>query len=154
MNLLHAASTVSAASTASTGPQLSSAVDGIRLALHVLAASIWVGGQFTMAGLLPTARGIGADAPKKLARALSVLLWPAFVVLVLTGFWNISAITLSGQSTAWKAVLIVKLVVVVIAGVGVYLHQRSTTKRATALWASVGGLASVAALVMGVFLAG
>jgi putative copper export protein len=148
MNLVHAASTVS------TAPQLSSAVDGIRLALHVLAASIWVGGQFTMAGLLPTARSIGADAPKKLARALSILLWPAFAVLVLTGFWNISAITLSGQSTAWKTVLIVKLVVVVIAGVGVYLHQRSTTKGATALWASVGGLASVAALVMGVFLAG
>jgi putative copper export protein len=151
MNLVHAASTVA---TASTGPQLSSAVDGIRLALHVLAASIWVGGQFTMAGLLPTARGMDADAPKKLARAFSVLLWPAFAVLVLTGFWNISTITFSSQSTAWKVVLFVKLAVVVVAGVGVYLHQRSTTKGATALWASVGGLASVAALVMGVFLAG
>jgi len=139
---------------ASTGPQLSTAVDGIRLTLHVLAASIWVGGQFTMAGLVPTARRAGADVPQKLARALAVLLWPAFAVLVITGFWNISTITLSGQSTAWKAVLIVKLVVVVIAGVGLYLHQRSTTKRSLAVWASVGGLASVAALVMGVFLAG
>ena len=139
---------------ASTGPQLSPAVDGIRLTLHVLAASIWVGGQFTMAGLLPTARRAGTDVAPKLARALAVLLWPAFAVLVITGFWNVSTITLSGQSTAWKTVLIVKLVVVVIAGVGVYLHQRSTTKRSLALWASVGGLASVAALVMGVFLAG
>lgn len=140
--------------TASTGPQLSTAVDGIRLTLHVLAASIWVGGQFTMAGLLPTARRAGADVPQKLARALAVLLWPAFAVLVITGFWNISAITLSGQSTAWKAVLVIKLAVVVIAGVGVYLHQRSTTKRSLAVWGSVGGLASVVALVMGVFLAG
>jgi putative copper export protein len=139
---------------ASTGPQLSTAVDGIRLTLHVLAASLWVGGQFTMAGLVPTARRAGADVPQKLARALAVLLWPAFAVLVITGFWNISTITFSGQSTAWKAVLIVKLVVVVIAGVGLYLHQRSTTKRSLAVWASVGGLASVAALVMGVFLAG
>lgn len=139
---------------ASTGPQLSTAVDGIRLTLHVLAASIWVGGQFTMAGLVPTARRAGADVPQKLARALAVLLWPAFAVLVITGFWNISAITLSGQSTAWKTVLMVKLVVVVIAGVGVYLHQRSTTKGSLAVWASVGGLASVAALAMGVFLAG
>ncbi|HEX4245177.1 MAG TPA: hypothetical protein VHY77_06405, partial [Acidimicrobiales bacterium] len=129
---------------ASSGPQLSPAVDGIRLTLHVLAASIWVGGQFAMAGLVPTARGVSADAPKKLAQALAVLLWPAFAVLVITGFWNISTITLSGQSTAWKAVLIVKLVVVVIAGVGVYLHQRSSTKRALAVWASVGGMASVA----------
>jgi len=145
---------MSFADAASTGPQLSTTVDGIRLALHVLAASIWVGGQFTMAGLLPTARRAGADLPQKLARALAVLLWPAFAVLLITGFWNISAITLSGQSTAWKTVLIIKLVVVVIAGVGVYLHQRSTTKRSLAVWASVGGLASVAALVMGVFLAG
>jgi putative copper export protein len=145
---------VNLAVVASTGPQLSPAVDGIRLTLHVLAASIWVGGQFTMAGLLPAARSAGADVPNKLARALAVVLWPAFAVLVITGFWNISTITLSGQSAAWKAVLIVKLVVVVLAGVGVYLHQRSTTKRATAVWASVGGLASVAALVMGVFLAG
>ena len=149
MNIVHAASQTGAA-----GPQLSSAVDGIRLALHVLAASIWVGGQFTLAGLLPTARGIGGDAPTRLARALSVLLWPAFAVLVLTGFWNISTITFSSQSTAWKTVLIIKLVMVVIAGVGVYLIQRSTTKRQSALWSSVGGTASVAALVMGVFLAG
>lgn len=139
---------------ASTGPQLSPTVDGVRLTLHVLAASIWVGGQFTMAGLLPTARRAGTDVAQKLARALAVLLWPAFAVLLITGFWNISTITLSGQSTAWKTVLIVKLVVVVIAGVGVYLHQRSTTRRSLALWSSVGGLASVAALVMGVFLAG
>jgi putative copper export protein len=146
--------TVTAAQVASTGPHLIPALAGIRLALHVLAASIWVGGQFTMAGLVPTARRAGAEVPQKLARALAVLLWPAFAVLVVTGFWNISAITLSGQSTAWKTVLIVKLVVVVIAGVGVYLHQRATTQRSLALWASVGGLASVAALVMGVFLAG
>jgi uncharacterized membrane protein len=145
---------VNAAQTAWTGPHLIPALAGIRLALHVLAASIWVGGQFTMAGLLPTARRAGAEVPQKLARALALLLWPAFAVLVLTGFWNISAITLSGQSAAWKTVLIIKLVVVVIAGVGVYLHQHSTSKRAMAVWASVGGLASAAALVMGVFLAG
>jgi putative copper export protein len=145
---------MSFAHAASTGPQLSTTVDGIRLALHVLAASIWVGGQFTMAGMLPAARRAGADVPQKLTRALAVLLWPAFAVLLITGFWNISTITLSGQSTAWKTVLIIKLVVVVIAGVGVYLYQRSTTKRSLAVWASVGGLASVAALVMGVFLAG
>jgi putative copper export protein len=146
--------TVTAAQAAWTGPHLIPALAGVRLALHVLAASIWVGGQFTMAGLVPTARRAGADLPQKLARALAILLWPAFAVLVITGFWNISAITLSSQSTAWKTVLIVKLVVVVIAGVGVYLHQRSMTKRSLALWASVGALASVAALVMGVFLAG
>ena len=30
--------------------QFSTAVDGVRLSLHVLAATIWVGGQFTLGG--------------------------------------------------------------------------------------------------------
>jgi putative copper export protein len=135
-------------------PSLSPAVNGIRLTLHILAATIWVGGQFTVAGLLPTVRGLGEDASKKVARALAVLLWPAFVVLVITGLWNVSTITFKDAPSAWKAVLMVKIVVVVIAGVGVFLHQRSTSKRGLAVWGSVGATASVAALVMGVFLAG
>ena len=89
-----------------------------------------------------------------MAQALPRLLWPAYAVLVITGFWNISALTIKDASSAWKTVLIIKIVVVVLAGVGVFLHQRATTKRGTAIWGAVGGLASVAALCLGVFLAG
>lgn len=142
------------AEAASNVPTLSSAIDGIRLILHVLAAAIWVGGQFTVAGLLPTVRSLGEDAPKKVAQALARLLWPAYAVLVLTGLWNVSTFTVKDASTAWKAVLVVKVVVVVVAGVAVYLHQRARSRRATAIWGAVGGLASVVALCLGVFLAG
>ena len=135
-------------------PDLSDALGGVRLILHVLAATIWVGGQFTVAGLLPTVRTFGDDAPKQVARALGRLLWPAYAVLVVTGFWNIGSLTVSQASTAWKTVLIVKIVVVVVAGVAVLLHQRATTRRATAVWGAVGAVASVAALCLGVFLAG
>jgi putative copper export protein len=135
-------------------PDLSDALGGVRLILHVLAATIWVGGQFTVAGLLPTVRTLGDDAPKQVARALGRLLWPAYAVLVVTGFWNIGSLTVSQASTAWKTVLIVKIVVVVVAGVGVYLHQRATTRRGLAVWGAVGAVASVAALCLGVFLAG
>ena len=48
-----------AAQAASNVPNLSDALGGFRLILHVLAASIWVGGQFTVAGLLPTVRSLG-----------------------------------------------------------------------------------------------
>ena len=41
-------------------------------------------------------------------------------------------------------------VVVALAGVGVLLHQRATSPRQLALWGAGGGLASVAALVMGI----
>jgi len=135
-------------------PQLSDSIGGIRLILHVTAAAIWVGGQFTVAGLLPTIRGLGEDAPKKVARAFGRLLWPAYALLVVTGFWNIAALTVKDASSAWKAVLIVKIVVVAIAGVAVFLHQRTTSKVGLAVWGSIGGVASVAALCLGVFLAG
>ncbi|HWD56045.1 MAG TPA: hypothetical protein VG346_13040 [Acidimicrobiales bacterium] len=133
---------------------LAPALDTVRLTLHVLAATIWVGGQLVMAGLVGPARTIGGDAPQVLARAFARLAWPAYVVLLATGIWNISAVHASAQSSAWKAVLMAKVVVVVLAGVGVFLHQRATSKAQLALWGSVGGLASVAALVMGILLAG
>ncbi len=142
------------AQAGSNVPTLSDALGGFRLILHVLAATVWVGGQFTVAGLLPTLRTLGEDAPKKVAQAFGRLLWPAYAVLVVTGFWNISALTVKDASTAWKIVLIVKIVVVVIAGLAVFLHQRARTKQATAIWGAIGALASVAALCLGVFLAG
>ncbi len=140
--------------TASNVPSLSDGLGGFRLILHVLAATVWVGGQFTVAGLLPTIRSLGEEAPKKVAQAFGRLLWPAYGVLVITGFWNISSLTVKDASSAWKTVLIVKIVVVAVAGVAVFLHQRATTKRATAVWGAVGAIASVAALCLGVFLAG
>jgi putative copper export protein len=137
-----------------TVPSLAGGLGGLRVILHVLAATVWVGGQFTVAGLLPTIRSLGEDAPKKVGRALGRLLWPAYAVLLVTGFWNIGALTVGQASSAWKAVLAVKVAVVVVAGVGVYLHQRATTRRGTAVWGAVGAVASVAALCLGVFLAG
>src|SRR5207248_3054094 len=63
----------------------------IRLFLHVLAATIWVGGQFTLAGLVPGLRQLSPDAPRAVARRFNLIAWPAFAVLVITGIWNVSA---------------------------------------------------------------
>jgi putative copper export protein len=133
---------------------LAPGLDTLRLTLHVLAASIWVGGQIVMVGQVGPARRAGADVPAVLARAFARLAWPAYAVLVVTGFWNLSSYLWSGQTAAWKAVLIAKIVVVAVAGVGFLLHSRATSQSAQALWGSVAGLASVGALVMGVLLAG
>jgi uncharacterized membrane protein len=135
-------------------PTLATGLGGFRVILHVLAATVWVGGQFTVAGLLPTVRTFGEDAPKKVGQALARVLWPAYALLVITGFWNISALSVKNASHAWNMVLGIKITVVVIAGVGVFLHQRSSSKRGKAIWGAIGALASVAALCMGVFLAG
>jgi putative copper export protein len=133
---------------------LAPGIDALRLTLHVLAASIWVGGQIVLMGLVGPARLVGPDVPAALARAFARLAWPAYAVLVVTGFWNLSTFHWADQSGAWKAVLIAKVVVVVAAGVGSLLHTRATSRAALALWGSVAGLSSVAALVMGVLLAG
>jgi putative copper export protein len=133
---------------------LAPTVDTIRLTLHVLAAAVWVGGQIVMVGLVGPARGLGADAPRTLARAFARLAWPAYVVLLVTGVWNVTAVGYSSMDATWKAVLMAKIAVVVVAGLGVLLHQRATTKRGLAVWGAVGGLASVVALVMGILLAG
>ena len=61
------------------------ALDVTRLFLHVLAATIWVGGQLTLAALVPALRPLGRDVPGVAARAFRRVAWPAFAVLVLTG---------------------------------------------------------------------
>ncbi|NNN18910.1 MAG: hypothetical protein HKL84_03555 [Acidimicrobiaceae bacterium] len=132
---------------------LASAIDGIRLSLHVLAAAIWVGGQITLAGLVPSIRRLSPEATKAAANAFARLSWPAFAVLVLTGFWNLGAINMSSQSTAWKIVLGVKIAVVVISGLSAYLHTKAKSTVGLALWGSIAGVSAVATLVIGVFLA-
>lgn len=137
-----------------TGPaSLAPALDGVRLSLHVLAASVWVGGQLTLAGLVPVARGLGEGAARTLARAFARIEWPAYGVLLLTGLWNVSA-THAGQPKAWQAVVGVKIAVVLLAGLAAGLHSRATGKAGLAVWGAVTALSSVTALVLGVFLAG
>ena len=130
------------------------ALEAVRLSLHVLAATIWVGGQFTLAGLVPTLRSLGPDAPRTVARAFSRLLWPAFGVLVLTGIWNIQADHTSGQGHVWNAVLGAKIAVVLLSGVAAAVHQRARSPKALAVSGGISGLAALGALVLGVVLAG
>ncbi len=76
--------------------------DEVRLFLHLLAASIWVGGQLVLAGLVHPLRALSPDAPAAAANAFARIAWPAYAVLVLTGIWNIAAVdgTVATGSTA------------------------------------------------------
>ena len=134
--------------------QLASTSTIIRLSLHVIAACVWLGGQIVVAGLLPTIRGFGEDAPRKVAQAFGRLSWPAFWVLVLTGFWNYAAVHGETMSSGWNSAFAVKMLCVVLAGVGTFLHTRAPSPRARGLFAGVGALATMLALVLGIALAG
>ncbi|MGP8060021.1 MAG: hypothetical protein ACLP9C_10335 [Acidimicrobiales bacterium] len=133
---------------------LAPTLTAVRLFLHVLGATVWVGGQIVMLGLVPAARTIGADAPRRLARAFARLAWPAYALLVVTGFWNVSTFSFAEQTTAWKVVLAVKVALVALAGLATLLHSRAGSRGALAVWGSIAGISSVAALYMGILLAG
>jgi hypothetical protein len=68
-------------------------VDTLRLFLHVLAATVWVGGQLTLAGLVPGLRDLSASAPRVVARRFNQIAWPSLAVLVVTGLWNVASVS-------------------------------------------------------------
>ena len=129
--------------------------DTIRLFLHVLAATIWVGGQLVLAVLVPVLRRFGADAPGVVARRFNQVAWTAFGVLIVTGIWNIVAVRSQiDHSASYRTTLIVKLAVVAVSGVAAALHIRSRTARSRAVFGALTGLSALAALFLGVLLAG
>ncbi|MGH9101397.1 MAG: hypothetical protein ACRDYD_00205 [Acidimicrobiales bacterium] len=133
---------------------LSPALTALRLSLHVLSAAIWVGGQLTLAGLVPSLRAAATGAPASAAAAFGRMAWPAFAVLVGTGIWNVIAVGPAGQGSAWRSVLWAKLAVVALSGISAFLHGRSSSRRGLAAWGAVSGLSATAALVLGVVLSG
>jgi putative copper export protein len=129
--------------------------DTVRLFLHVLAATIWVGGQLVLAALVPVLRRFGSDALSAAARRFNQVAWAAFAVLIVTGIWNLVAVrTQISHSASYRTTLIVKLAVVGISGVTATLHIRSRTARGRAVLGALTGLSALAALFLGVLLAG
>lgn len=118
----------------------------VRIFLHVLAATIWVGGQITLGALVPVLRGY-EGLTKITARRYNMIAWPAFLVLVLTGVWNITA---AGTSGAAQRTLDVKLVFVLISGLAAFLHTRATSKAGLAVWGALGLIGALTALFFGV----
>lgn len=134
---------------------LTPAVETVRLSLHVLAATIWVGGQLVLAALVPTLRAAGAEVPRAAARRFNQVAWPAFAVLVATGIWNVIDVERDDHpSTGYQTVLAVKIGVVLVSGLTAYLHARARTTAGLAVFGTLTGISAVAALVIGIVLAG
>jgi len=125
--------------------------DTIRLFLHVLAATVWVGGQLVLAALVPALRRLGTPVTQAAARRFNQVAWPAFAVLIVTGIWNVIAVR--AQITgSYQTTLIIKLCVVVVSGVAAALHARARSALARAVYGAITAVSALAALFLGVLL--
>ncbi|GGL27535.1 hypothetical protein [Planomonospora parontospora] len=129
---------------------LSVSLDTLRVFLHVLAATVWVGGQLTLAFLVPALRATGEGVTKAAARAFDRVAWPAYAILLATGVWNL--LDGIGDDPAYRRTLEVKVAVVVVSGVTAFLHARAKTRGALAAFGALSGLSALAALFLGVML--
>src|SRR2546426_9837873 len=96
--------------------------DAVRLFLHVLAATVWVGGQLVLGGLVPVVRRAGGETVTAVARRFQLPAWPAWAGLLLTGLWNIPAAHFFDRSDAWEATGMAKIGAFFLGGVGTGLH--------------------------------
>jgi len=123
-------------------------LDVIRLTLHVLGATVWVGGQIVLAALVGPLRRVAPEAVKPAARVFARVGWPAFGVLVLTGFWMLGD---GGDgSAAYRTTLMIKLTLVVISGIGAALHTFAKNPVLKGIWGAVGLVGALGAVLFGV----
>ena len=126
----------------------------VRLFVHVLAASVWVGGQITLAGLVPVLGPFGPEAIRGAARRFNILAWSAMAVLIVTGVWNLVATHVGEADTDYLVTLFVKLAAVGVTAAGAAIHILGRSKAALAIGGALSALGAVAALLLGVMLHG
>lgn len=123
-------------------------IDTIRIFVHILAASIWVGGQFVLANVVSGLRRDHRDALPVVARAFARIAWPAFVVTVVTGVWSLLSIdTLDSDA---QIALALKIVAVAVSGGAAAAHSASSSRLIKALGGALGSIAAVIAMLLAV----
>ncbi|NIR39342.1 MAG: hypothetical protein GWN79_18380 [Actinobacteria bacterium] len=127
-------------------------LDTIRITLHLLAVSVWIGGQIVVAALVPVLRRLGDDAPRQAANRFGRVAWPFFGLAVLTGIWNLLEIDVGDRSTEYHVTLAVKLLVVAVTGTAAAVHSLTGSPAVRGITGALGLAGSIAALVFGVML--
>jgi putative copper export protein len=128
---------------------LTPTLDTLRLFLHVLGASVWVGGQIVVGAIVPALRRDYPGATKIVARAFARVAWPAFALAVVTGMWSMMDVDLTNSSTSYQIDLFVKIVLVGLAAAMAVIHQFGRSTAALAIGGALGLLFSVAAMFFG-----
>jgi putative copper export protein len=126
-------------------------LDDHQLFLHVLAATVWVGGQLTLAALVPGLRSLSSDAAPDSGQALQR-----------DGVGRVCRSCRNGHlehpphpadwSSSYGTTLIVRLVVVAVSGIAAALHARARSGAGLAAFGALSGLSALGALFLGVVL--
>ena len=87
-----------------------------------------------------------------MARAFARLAWPSFVVLVVSGAWNLAVVDVASTSSAYQATVLAKILAAAAAGVATAVHSIGRSKAAIALGGAIGLLMSLVAMFLGLVL--
>lgn len=131
---------------------LSPTADTVRLFLHVLAASVWVGGQIVLAGLVPSLRRAFPESTKVAARAFNRVAWPAFGVAVVTGIWNLVEVQIVDLDTEYQITAFVHVALAAVTGTAAAVHSLGRSRVALVVGGAVGALGALGVLFVGLLL--
>ena len=129
-------------------------LDALRIFLHLLGVSGWVGGQIVMLGLLPMLRTLGAEVPHLAAMRFGRIAWPCFGLVVATGIWSLAEVGVDGDDTEYLAGLLVKLFLVGLSGASALVHTNTRSRVLRGVTGGLGFLGALGALLTGSALAG
>lgn len=107
-----------------------------------------------MAELLPVIRMFHPDGSSRVARQFAKLAWPAYALLILTGIWNVIAMDPAKQSNGWHITLYFEIAMALVSGLGALGHGAVKNKKAIGILGAVSALSALAAMFLGVMLAG
>ncbi len=124
----------------------------IAVALHLLGASIWIGGQLLMASLVGVLRSVDPEAPRLAARRFGQVAWPAYAVTVVTGIWLVWLVDVVDATTGYQATVGIKLLLVAVSGVAAFVHAQAGSVAVRAATGAGALLSGLGALFCGVLL--
>ena len=111
--------------------------------VHLLGATVWVGGLIVVAALVPAVRKQTDDREviRAIARRFGVVSWTALGFLVLTGAWM-------SADRVWGPVLFTKVGLVLLSAALAGWHTLAARNQSPALRGAIQGLILILALVI------
>lgn len=128
-------------------------LNSVRTYLHILAVSVWLGGQIVLAGVVPKLRRTNPEALTNIAKGYAAIAWPAMIFIVLTGVWGLAEVDVATNSSEYIVTFGIKMLLVASAIIATLIHSNGTSKLAKGLGGAIGLFATLVAAYCGVLLA-